>query len=78
MNPDLIVMRHSATGAPHLLAREVSACVINAGDGINEHPTQALLDLTPYGREKGASRGSRWPSSVTSPTAGWRDPISSD
>lgn len=45
MNPDLIVLRHSSSGAPHLLAREVKAGIINAGDGINEHPTQALLDL---------------------------------
>ncbi len=45
MNPDLIVLRHSSGGAPHLLAKEVKAGIINAGDGINEHPTQALLDL---------------------------------
>ena len=45
MNPDLIVLRHSSSGAPHLISREVMAGVINAGDGINEHPTQALLDL---------------------------------
>lgn len=57
MNPDLIVMRHSATGAPHLLAREVSACVINAGDGINEHPTQALLDLYTIRERKGRIEG---------------------
>ena len=45
MNPDVIVLRHSAAGAPHLLARNVQASVINAGDGMHEHPTQALLDL---------------------------------
>lgn len=45
MNPDVIVLRHSAAGAPHLLARHVQASVINAGDGMHEHPTQALLDL---------------------------------
>jgi aspartate carbamoyltransferase catalytic subunit len=45
MNPDVIVLRHSAAGAPHLLARYVQASVINAGDGMHEHPTQALLDL---------------------------------
>jgi aspartate carbamoyltransferase catalytic subunit len=45
MNPDLVVLRHSSSGAPHLLARELRAGIINAGDGINEHPTQALLDL---------------------------------
>lgn len=44
MKVDMVVMRHSATGAPHFLARHVDAAVINAGDGINEHPTQALLD----------------------------------
>ena len=45
MRPDLIVLRHPSSGAPHMLAREVEAGIINAGDGINEHPTQALLDL---------------------------------
>ena len=45
MNPDVIVLRHSAAGAPHLLAKHVQAAVINAGDGMHEHPTQALLDL---------------------------------
>lgn len=57
MNPDLIVIRHSSTGAPHLLAREVSASVINAGDGINEHPTQALLDLYTIRERKGIIQG---------------------
>ncbi len=42
---DVIVLRHSMSGAPHLLAKNVSAGVINAGDGMNEHPTQALLDI---------------------------------
>lgn len=44
MKVGMIVMRHSASGAPHFLAKHVSAAIINAGDGINEHPTQALLD----------------------------------
>jgi aspartate carbamoyltransferase catalytic subunit len=44
MAPDFIVIRHPNAGAPHRLAGEVEASVINAGDGINEHPTQALLD----------------------------------
>jgi aspartate carbamoyltransferase catalytic subunit len=44
MKVDMVVMRHSATGAPHFLAKHIPAAVINAGDGINEHPTQALLD----------------------------------
>lgn len=59
MNPDLIVIRHSSTGAPHLLAREVKAGVINAGDGINEHPTQALLDLFTMREKKGRIKGLR-------------------
>lgn len=45
MGADLIVMRHPMSGAPHLLARHVRGGVINAGDGMNEHPTQALLDM---------------------------------
>ncbi len=45
MAPDLVVMRHSCGGAPHMLARAFEFSVINAGDGINEHPTQGLLDL---------------------------------
>ncbi len=44
MKVDMVVLRHSASGAPHFLAKHISAAIINAGDGINEHPTQALLD----------------------------------
>ena len=44
MKVDMIVMRHSASGAPHFLAKQIDAAIVNAGDGINEHPTQALLD----------------------------------
>ncbi len=44
MKVDMVVMRHSASGAPHFLANHINASIINAGDGINEHPTQALLD----------------------------------
>ncbi len=44
MNPDLLVVRHGSSGAPALLAQKVSCSVINAGDGMHEHPTQALLD----------------------------------
>ncbi len=44
MRPDAIVMRHSASGAPHFLARYLQTPIINAGDGTHEHPTQALLD----------------------------------
>ncbi len=44
MKVDMVVMRHSASGAPHFLAQHIPAAIINAGDGINEHPTQGLLD----------------------------------
>jgi aspartate carbamoyltransferase catalytic subunit len=44
MKVDMVVMRHSASGAPHFLSKHINASIINAGDGINEHPTQALLD----------------------------------
>ena len=45
MGTDVIIIRHSMSGAPHLLAKNVNASVINAGDGMHEHPTQALLDI---------------------------------
>ncbi len=45
MGPNIMIIRHSMTGAAHILAKNVKASVINAGDGTNEHPTQALLDL---------------------------------
>ena len=45
MHPDVVVIRHSVTGAPHMLAGLLKASIINAGDGAHEHPTQALLDL---------------------------------
>jgi aspartate carbamoyltransferase catalytic subunit len=57
MNPDLIVLRHSSSGAPHLFARQVKAGIINAGDGTNEHPTQALLDLYTIRKKKGKLKG---------------------
>lgn len=57
MNPDLIVLRHSSSGAPHLMAKTVKAGVINAGDGIHEHPTQALLDLYTIREKKGRIEG---------------------
>ena len=44
MRPDAIVMRHAASGAPHFLSRHLPTPIINAGDGMHEHPTQALLD----------------------------------
>jgi aspartate carbamoyltransferase catalytic subunit len=45
MGADAFIVRHSAPGAPHLLARHLKACVLNAGDGCHEHPTQGLLDI---------------------------------
>ncbi len=57
MNPDIIVIRHSSSGAPHLIAGRMKAGVINAGDGINEHPTQALLDLFTIKEKKGGFKG---------------------
>jgi len=45
MRPDCLVMRHAASGAPHFLAQHVDCPIVNAGDGMHEHPTQALLNL---------------------------------
>ena len=53
MNPDAIVLRHSSSGAPHLLASLVRSAVINAGDGTHEHPTQGLLDMLTMRQVKG-------------------------
>ncbi len=53
MRPDILVVRHHAAGAVHLLARKISCSVINAGDGAHEHPTQALLDALTIRRHKG-------------------------
>jgi aspartate carbamoyltransferase catalytic subunit len=57
LNVDIIVMRHSASGAPHFLSRFLHASVINAGDGAHEHPTQALLDLFTIREMKGKIEG---------------------
>lgn len=57
MNPDVIVIRHSASGAPHLLASLVRQSIINAGDGAHEHPTQALLDMMTIRERKGKISG---------------------
>ncbi|MDD3250503.1 MAG: aspartate carbamoyltransferase catalytic subunit [Smithellaceae bacterium] len=57
MNPDIIVLRHSAAGAPHLLARMVKQSIINAGDGAHEHPSQALLDMMTIRERKGRIAG---------------------
>jgi aspartate carbamoyltransferase catalytic subunit len=57
MHPDILVVRHSASGAPHYIAERTSAHVVNAGDGTHEHPTQALLDAFTIRRKKGTFRG---------------------
>lgn len=57
MHPDIIVVRHHASGAVELLARKVDCSVINAGDGAHEHPTQALLDALAIRRSKGRIEG---------------------
>jgi len=57
MNPDVIILRHSSSGAPYVFAKALKASVINAGDGINEHPTQALLDLYTIREKKGRIEG---------------------
>ncbi len=57
MKPDCIVIRHSSSGAPHMLARHVGCSVINAGDGAHEHPTQALLDMLTIKEKKGRIEG---------------------
>ncbi len=57
MKVDMVVMRHSASGAPHFLAKHIPAAIVNAGDGINEHPTQALLDAFSMREQKGTLEG---------------------
>jgi len=57
MHPDIIVVRHHASGAVDLLARKIDCSVINAGDGSHEHPTQALLDALTIRRNKGRIEG---------------------
>jgi aspartate carbamoyltransferase catalytic subunit len=57
MNPDMIVMRHWASGAPHFLARHCRSAIVNAGDGAHEHPTQALLDALTLRQRKGRLKG---------------------
>jgi len=57
MAPDIIVMRHAASGAPHYLAERVKCSIINAGDGAHEHPSQALLDLFTMKQHKGRIEG---------------------
>ncbi|HXV63876.1 MAG TPA: aspartate carbamoyltransferase catalytic subunit [Vicinamibacteria bacterium] len=57
MAPDVIVMRHPSSGAPHFVARRVESAVVNAGDGMHEHPTQALLDAFTILEAKGRLSG---------------------
>ena len=57
MNPDIIIIRHSAAGSAHILAGLLEQSIINAGDGAHEHPTQALLDMLTIREKKGAMEG---------------------
>jgi aspartate carbamoyltransferase catalytic subunit len=57
LNADVIIIRHSATGAPHFLSRIIQSSVVNAGDGAHEHPTQALLDVFTIREKKGHVEG---------------------
>ncbi len=57
MHSDFIIVRHASSGVPHFLARSVESAVINAGDGANEHPSQALLDLLTIQENKGEIQG---------------------
>ncbi len=57
MSPDVVVVRHSSSGAAALLARELPCGIVNAGDGAHEHPTQALLDLLTIREKKGHLEG---------------------
>lgn len=57
MGADVIVIRHPMSGAPHIVAKHVSASIINAGDGMNEHPTQGLLDMYTIREKKTSFNG---------------------
>ncbi|MBF0230252.1 MAG: aspartate carbamoyltransferase catalytic subunit [Desulfamplus sp.] len=57
MNPDIIVIRHPSSGAAELISRRVKASVVNAGDGLHAHPTQALLDMMTVREKKGRIEG---------------------
>ncbi|PUZ23103.1 aspartate carbamoyltransferase [Chitinophaga parva] len=59
MKVDMVVMRHSASGAPHFLSRHIDVPIVNAGDGINEHPTQALLDAFSIREKLGGVEGKK-------------------
>ena len=57
MATDIIIIRHASSGAPHFLAKNLPCTIINAGDGMNEHPTQALLDALTIRQKKGQIEG---------------------
>ena len=57
MGADIMVVRHGTSGTPHVLARELDCCVINAGDGAHEHPTQGLLDVFTIREHRGSLEG---------------------
>lgn len=59
MAPDILIMRHGSSGAPHFIAQRTRASVVNAGDGMHEHPTQALLDAFTVRERKGRLRDLR-------------------
>jgi aspartate carbamoyltransferase catalytic subunit len=59
MKPDMIIIRHASSGAPHFLARHCRPAIVNAGDGAHEHPTQALLDALTLRQRKGRLAGLR-------------------
>jgi aspartate carbamoyltransferase catalytic subunit len=59
MKPDMIIIRHQSSGAPHFLARHCRPSIVNAGDGFHEHPTQALLDALTLRQKKGRLKGLR-------------------
>ncbi|MBU0994016.1 MAG: aspartate carbamoyltransferase catalytic subunit [Proteobacteria bacterium] len=59
MKPDILVLRHASSGAPYMLSKVLKASVINAGDGMHEHPSQALLDMMTIREKKGSIQGLR-------------------
>lgn len=59
MKVDMVVMRHSASGAPHFLSQHIPAAIVNAGDGVNEHPTQGLLDAFSIQEKVGKLKGTK-------------------
>ncbi|MCQ2467156.1 MAG: aspartate carbamoyltransferase catalytic subunit [Clostridia bacterium] len=59
MGTDIIIMRHNQSGAPHFLAPRINASIVNAGDGMNEHPTQALLDMFTIYEKYGTLEGKK-------------------